>query len=381
MTLFGWDASDYDVDRGLTADRIREARAAGIDFMTYKGTEQSRDGTFHSQYYGVMLTAAKDAGIPFLGMYVVVHSDVSIEDQAITAIDYADKHTPWWRTYDGFFWQIDLERWPTDDVPPHIGVDVGRELEERTGKVAVMYASRGQYGDDDLGDFPRWNADYPYRVAEDFKAAYARAGGDSGPGWTRYGKLAETPRIWQFTDSAIIGRQHTCDADAFRGTTDDFATMIGEKTSTTTKRDVIATFHSTAHADDTLDTTDRFHAIRWATGLYHWTVPETGLVSIQATIDLRGLRRDDLVRIRAEYTRPGDAENDTPLLRQERVSIDPETTGGVFVVSTPDERVELPKGTQIRIQVAVRPGDDDHRRRLTYSTRTRISIVEIRTAG
>ncbi|MEE3918750.1 hypothetical protein V2I01_10680 [Micromonospora sp. BRA006-A] len=80
--------------------------------------------------------------------------------------------------------------------------------------------------------------------------------------------------------------------------------MIGEKTSTTTKRDVIATFHSTAHADDTLDTTDRFHAIRWATGLYHWTVPETGLVSIQATIDLRGLRRDDLVRIRAEYTRP-----------------------------------------------------------------------------
>ncbi|MEE3918752.1 hypothetical protein V2I01_10690 [Micromonospora sp. BRA006-A] len=42
----------------------------------------------------MMLTAAKDAGIPFLGMYVVVHSDVSIEDQAITAIDYADKHTP-----------------------------------------------------------------------------------------------------------------------------------------------------------------------------------------------------------------------------------------------------------------------------------------------
>ena len=143
MTLFGWDASDYDVDRGLTADRIRDARAAGIAFMTYKGTEQSRDGTFHSQYYGVMLTAAKDAGIPFLGMYVVVHSDVSIEDQAATAVDYADKHTPWWRTYDGFFWQIDLERWPTDDVPPHIGVDVGRELEERTGKVAVMYASRG----------------------------------------------------------------------------------------------------------------------------------------------------------------------------------------------------------------------------------------------
>ncbi|MBB5110171.1 hypothetical protein FHU28_000010 [Micromonospora echinospora] len=29
----------------------------------------------------------------------------------------------------------------------------------------------------------------------------------------------------------------------------------------------------------------------------------------------------------------------------------------------------------------MRPEDDDHRRRLTYSTRTRISIVEIRPAG
>ncbi|WP_232510820.1 MULTISPECIES: hypothetical protein [Micromonospora] len=94
MTLYGWDASDYDVGRGLTTGRIRDARAAGISFMTYKGTEQSAAGTFHSQYYGVMLTAAKDAGIPFLGMYVVVHSQVTAEEQATTAIDYADDHTP-----------------------------------------------------------------------------------------------------------------------------------------------------------------------------------------------------------------------------------------------------------------------------------------------
>ncbi|WP_431883321.1 hypothetical protein [Micromonospora gifhornensis] len=115
MTLYGWDASDYDVGRGLTTGRIRDARAAGISFMTYKGTEQSAAGTFHSQYYGVMLTAAKDAGIPFLGMYVVVHSQVTAEEQATTAIDYADDHTPWWREYGRYFWQIDLERWPTDD--------------------------------------------------------------------------------------------------------------------------------------------------------------------------------------------------------------------------------------------------------------------------
>ncbi|MEV6694766.1 hypothetical protein AB0M35_25150 [Micromonospora sp. NPDC051196] len=223
MTLYGWDASDYDVGRGLTVDRVRDAREAGISFMTYKGTEQSAAGVFHSQYYGVMLTAAKDAGIPFLGMYVVVHSQVIAEEQATTAIAYADEHTPWWREYDRFFWQIDLERWPTDDVPSTVGVAVARELTARTGRTAVMYASRGQYGSNELGDYPRWNANYPYQIAEDFKAAYARAGGDSGPGWVRYGRPEMMPRIWQFTDSAIIGRQHTCDADAFRGTETDFA--------------------------------------------------------------------------------------------------------------------------------------------------------------
>ncbi|MEE3918751.1 hypothetical protein V2I01_10685 [Micromonospora sp. BRA006-A] len=87
-------------------------------------------------------------------------------------------------------------------MPPHIGVDVGRELEERTGKVAVMYASRGQYGDDDLGDFPRWNADYPYRVAEDFKAAYARAGGTPG----RAGRATASWRRRRASGSSPIRR-------------------------------------------------------------------------------------------------------------------------------------------------------------------------------
>ncbi|WP_433384524.1 hypothetical protein [Micromonospora sp. KLBMP9576] len=380
VTLYGWDASDYDVDRGLTVDRIREARAAGIDFMTYKGTEQSVGGTFHSQYYGLMLTAAKDAGIPFLGMYVVVHSGVSIEDQVRTAIDYADRHTSWWRDYDRFFWQIDLERWPTDDVPSRVGVEAARELQARSGKVAVMYASRGQYGSDELGDHPRWNANYPYRVAEHFKAAYARAGGDSGPGWVRYGRPEMMPRIWQYTDSAIIGRQHTCDADAFRGTAEDFAEMIGAR-APEGDDEVIAKFISGTYRDVTLDATDAFHAIRWEDGEYHWTLPEAGIVGVQATVDLRGLQRDDLVRVRAEYLEPGHPESDTPLLTQELVSINPDTAGGVFVVSTPDVNIELPEHSQIRIQVAVRPGDGDTTRRLSYGDLTRVSMVLFRLPG
>ncbi|GAB2956682.1 hypothetical protein GCM10027280_51670 [Micromonospora polyrhachis] len=379
-TLYGWDASDYDVDRGLTVDRVRAAKALGIDFMTYKGTEQSRGGTFHSQYYGMMLTAAKDAGIPFLGMYAVVHSGVSTTAQAITAIDYADQHTPWWRGFSGFFWQIDLERWPTDDVPPSVGVDVARELEARTNKKAVMYASRGQYRSGDLGDYPRWNADYPYRVAENFKAAYARAGGNSGPGWVRYGRPVQMPQVWQYTDSAIIGHQHTCDADAFRGTTEDFARMIG---AAPPKGDdtVLASFFGTPYHDLSLDTTDTFHAIRWSTGYYGWTIPGAGTISQQATIDLRGLLAGDLVRVRAEYLSPGHPSPETPLLAQEVVSFDPSSTGDVFVVTTPNVNVELPASTDVLIQVAVRPVDGDTTRKLVYGDLTRMSVLLFNQAG
>ncbi|MBL6277933.1 hypothetical protein JMF97_17400 [Micromonospora fiedleri] len=377
MTLYGWDASDYDVGRGLTTGRIRDARAAGISFMTYKGTEQSAAGTFHSQYYGVMLTAAKDAGIPFLGMYVVVHSQITAEKQATTAIDYADEHTPWWRDYDRFFWQIDLERWPTDDVPSTVGVAVARELSARTDRRVVMYASRGQYGSNELGSYPRWNANYPYQVAEDFKAAYARAGGDSGPGWIRYGRPELMPRIWQFTDSAIIGRQHTCDADAFRGTEADFAEMIGAQASEG-EDDVIASFLTVPYRDQTLDTDDTFHAIRWESGTYHWTLPADGLTAVQATVDLRGLQLDDLVRVRAEYTEPGHPASETPLLTQELVSFNPDTAGGIFVVNTPNINVELPSGTEIRLQVAVRAGDGDTTRRVSYGDLTRVSMVLFR---
>ncbi|MET8232093.1 hypothetical protein ABZS77_15625 [Micromonospora sp. NPDC005298] len=139
-----------------------------------------------------------------------------------------------------------------------------------------------------------------------------------------------------------------------------------------------ATFLSVPHPGQTLDTNDTFHAIRWTAGDYHWTLPDAGLAAIQATVDLRGLQLDDLVRIRAEYTEPGHPELSTPLLTQELVSINPDTAGGVFVVNTPDVNVELPTGTQIRIQVAVRAGDGDTTRRLSYGALTRVSMVLFR---
>jgi GH25 family lysozyme M1 (1,4-beta-N-acetylmuramidase) len=53
---------------------------------------------------------------------------------------------------------------------------------------------------------------------------YDDVGGDSGPGWDAYG--GATPQIWQFSDQASIAG-YTLDANAFRGTRDQLATLLG----------------------------------------------------------------------------------------------------------------------------------------------------------
>lgn len=60
MTIYGWDASDFDHDRGMRATHIRRAAEQGIRFFTHKITE----GTHVThQHAGDKLAAARDAGI------------------------------------------------------------------------------------------------------------------------------------------------------------------------------------------------------------------------------------------------------------------------------------------------------------------------------
>ena len=220
--LYGWDTSDYDWARALTVDRIKASKSLGMSFFTHKGTEQSSGTTFRHVNYGRALTAARDAGIPFLGMYIVPRSFVAVSTQCQTAINYANALTPWWRDHPGFFWQVDLEKWPYDAVPMNVGVEMCRYLESVTPKKAVLYASGGQYGNTWSSKYPRWNANYPTSTELEFKSLYKLVGGDAGRGWVPTGT-----RIWQYSSKGIVGAQRTCDVNAFKGTADDFARMIG----------------------------------------------------------------------------------------------------------------------------------------------------------
>lgn len=221
MTIYGWDASDFDWDRGSMD--LNAARRDGIDFFTHKATESTN---VKHKHYADAMNRARNAGIPFLGAYHVVRSSADLTAQVNYLLAYVNAATPWWKDFDGWFFQVDLEKWTYDDVDAGKGEVFADILEQRSGRKAVIYASKGQYGNALLGtSHPLWNANYGNNAAKGFKQLYTDRGGDIGAGWASYSGVA--PRIWQYGSNAIIGSQHTCDANAFRGSTSDFAAMIG----------------------------------------------------------------------------------------------------------------------------------------------------------
>ncbi|GIH07218.1 hypothetical protein Rhe02_52850 [Rhizocola hellebori] len=218
--VFGWDASDFDWDRG-PMDLAAAARD-GIQFFTHKATEAT--STRHS-HYGEAMRRARDAGIPILGAYHVVRSSPSVSSQVDYFLSYLDSQTPWWRSWGDWFLQVDLEKWPYDTVPASAGEAFADLVEQRTGRKAVIYASKGQYGNELTGtSHLLWNANYGTDPVLRYHTAYGVRGGDTGPGWVVYS--GRMPTFWQYGSQTIIGNQPMCDANAFRGTLAELRALI-----------------------------------------------------------------------------------------------------------------------------------------------------------
>jgi hypothetical protein len=226
MTVYGWDASHF--DGTLTPAILARAADEGIAFFTHKlgeglaDTEGGHDDT--------ALAAARTAGIPLLGGYLVPRSAPTVAAQVDFWIGLADAGEPWWRQHPGWFWQIDLERWPYDPVPASVGIAAARLLQKRTGRWTVLYASHGQYSDQlTAWDGPIWNADYAPRPAGAPAAMYPGDGwmpahGGWLGGWAPYS--GREPTLLQFTSSATIAGLSTCDANAFRGSLAELRALI-----------------------------------------------------------------------------------------------------------------------------------------------------------
>lgn len=231
MTLFGFDASDFDWDRG-PMDLVK-IRAAGISFFTHKATEGT-DIVHH--HFGAAVARARDAGVPFIGAYMVPRTPGnggagSIAAQVAFFLHTVQTAAPWLADFPGAFYQMDTEIWSSDGsvydhVSPADGHAASQLVHEKTGSVVIHYAPRWAYGDGIPGGEPLWSSAYGGSSSV-MATRYKQAGGDGGPGWDKYS--GRTPAIWQFGGGAVaLGTQPMCDINAFRGTVADFANLIGK---------------------------------------------------------------------------------------------------------------------------------------------------------
>lgn len=218
MTIYGWDASDFDWGRGPMD--LNSAKAAGVDFFTYKITEGTR--TVH-QHCGEALQRARDAGIEFLGAYHVIRTG-AVAPQVDFMLQQLDKQVPWWRTWPGWFFQVDLEKWDYDAVAPEYGVACCEEIARRTGRWVVLYAPKWAYGDTIPGTDPLWASNYGTNPNVPLKQGYP---GDSSSRWNPYS--GRVPVFLQYGSQLIIGNQNWCDGNAYRGTIDQLRELITGK--------------------------------------------------------------------------------------------------------------------------------------------------------
>lgn len=218
MTIFGIDTSHYDWDRGPM--NVAAMVEDGIVFFSAKCTEGT---SYKDNRFGEGVKRARDAGIDYIGAYHVVRTGPSAQAQANYTIAWADQVAPWWREFPGWFWQADLEIWEYDSVSASAGEAYADAIQNSTGRVCLMYASAGQYGNSLQGTSHHlWNANYGSNPDVHYREAYP---GDSSSRWNAYS--GKTPKLLQYGSRTIIGGQHTCDANAFRGTIEEFAELVG----------------------------------------------------------------------------------------------------------------------------------------------------------
>ncbi|BCJ41093.1 hypothetical protein GCM10010168_46090 [Actinoplanes ianthinogenes] len=231
--VFGWDASDFDYGRGMRTGHVGAAYGEGIRFFTHKVSEWGPGGRTVHKRCGDMLKAARDAGMVWFGAYVVARSGRPVADQAEFAIDTLNAQASGLIGHDRFRWQVDTEIWKDskgvvyDHVSPKTGAALLAELNRRTGKpVGFHYAPKWAYGDSIPGTDPLWASDYRGSGAPaHWRTEWQRTQQGKHPGWGAYS--GRTPAILQFSSDAVIGGQHTCDGNAFRGSEADLATLIG----------------------------------------------------------------------------------------------------------------------------------------------------------
>jgi hypothetical protein len=204
MTIFGWDMSHFD-DPG-----IGNALDQGINFITHKAGGDKNDSELAGWWSSVK--SKRDQAL--MGFYWVLYPGTP-QARADAFIDRLDSQCAGWRDREAFLF-ADCEKWNNDSgtVPSISEVNQFCDrLVARLPKLRPMgYLPEWVYGDKVAGfKYPIIESAY-VSGSGGFKSLYP---GDSNSRWKIGG--GKTATILQYTSSASIGGQSTCDANAFRG--------------------------------------------------------------------------------------------------------------------------------------------------------------------
>lgn len=229
MTIFGSDVSHFD------GPDTRAMFADGIVFQTHKAGGDADDAELAAWWFLVKGYRPR----VLLGAYWVLYPGNPV-GRADSFIARLDSQCPGWR--DGpFLLQADCEKWNNDvsTVPPVSEVNAFCDrLTLRLPKLRpVGYLPDWVYGDLSAFRYPLWSSKYVTGAGSP-RTLYP---GDGARQWAAYG--GKTPAILQFTSSATIGGQSTCDANAFRGTLQELTRLVAPgwtEDDVATKDDVIA---------------------------------------------------------------------------------------------------------------------------------------------
>jgi GH25 family lysozyme M1 (1,4-beta-N-acetylmuramidase) len=211
--IFGWDMSHYD------APSVGTAAAEGFSFITHKAGGDQDDPEIGAWWASVK--GQRDRLL--VGAYWVLYPGRPAA-RADAFVARLDDQCPGWR--DGpFLLQVDCEKWNNNPATAPGLVDITAFCDRLVARMPklrpVVYAPKWVYGDSLAGlKYPLWASSYVTGSGP----ASTLYPGDSSSRWGAYS--GQVPAILQFTSSATIAGQTTCDANAFRGTLAELTALV-----------------------------------------------------------------------------------------------------------------------------------------------------------
>lgn len=213
MTTFGGDVSHFD-----SPDTRMFVTTGGLQFLTHKVGGDQHDAEYAAWWQ--LMRPLRDRVL--LGGYWVLYpgTPATRADQFVATLD---TDSPGWRDAP-FLLQVDCEIWQGNRATLPGRADVRAfcdRLRQRAPKLMpIVYGPKWCYGDNLTGlGYPLWASGYVGGTGTP-QQLYP---GDLAAGWGTYS--GQTPAILQFTSSATIANQTTCDADAFRGTLEQLTAL------------------------------------------------------------------------------------------------------------------------------------------------------------